>query len=169
MTQSIQTHAPNLVSFSEGMVDQNPWERNGKAQLVHHGAVDVDLFALIRTFVGHAVFSPLLGSEFLDAYPGISDDLHDLDNSLRYLLLGLPRWFPLQSLAQANMARHRLDNAIDSFHNALDKTALGSEPNSPWHDMSDVSEGMQARCATWRKYDLPPAVKGPLDLQMLQT
>lgn len=165
--QRIQSQVPNLVSFSEGLVDQNPWERSGRAELVQNEVAEVELFALIRAAVGHTTLPSLLGTEFLDVYPGVFDDLRDLDDSLKYLLLGLPRWFPIPSLVRANVARRRLDNAIDSFHKALDKAAIGSKLDPPWYDMSDVSQEMKARCTIWRKHDLPPAVKGPLDLQML--
>ena len=161
-TQRIQLQIPHLVSFSEGLVDQSPWERSSHAELVNHDAVEVNLFSLITTFAGHAILPSLLGSEFLDAYPGIFNDLLKLDGSIKYLLLGLPRWFPI-----ASTARHRLDNSIDSFHRALDKVAAGSKPDLPWRDMSDVSQEMKGRCALWRKHGLPPAVKGPLDLQLL--
>ena len=161
-TQRIQLQIPHLVSFSEGLVDQSPWERSSHAELVNHDAVEVNLFSLITTFAGHAILPSLLGSEFLDAYPGIFNDLLKLDGSIKYLLLGLPRWFPI-----ASTARRRLDNSIDSFHRALDKVAAGSKPDLPWRDMSDVSQEMKDRCALWRKHGLPPAVKGPLDLQLL--
>lgn len=167
MIQGLRSQLPNLVSFSEGVVDQNIWERSSHAELVHKNEVEIDFFTFIRAFFGHTTMPSLLGSEFLDVYPGVFDDLHDFDSSLKYLLLGLPRWFPMQSLAKANIARHRLDNAIDSFHKALDTTAAGDSPEQPWRDLSDVSQTMNARSAVWRKYKLPPALKGPLDLQLL--
>ena len=167
MLQNTQLHLPNLVTFSHGAIDQNIWERSSTAKLVGAGAVTVDLFALIRAFVGHMTFPSLLGSEFLDVYPGVFEDLYEFDKSLKYLLVGLPRWFPIQSLAKASIARHRLDNAIDSFHRALDKAAVGEMPGPPWRDLSDVSQVMRTRSAVWRKHNLPPAVRGPLDLQLL--
>lgn len=166
-TQRIQLQIPYLVSLSGGLVDQSPWERSSHAELVNDDAVEVDLFTLITAFAGHAILPSLLGSEFLDEYPGIFNDLRKLDSSMKYLLLGLPRWFPIESLASANIARHRLDNSIDSFHRALDNVVAGGKPDLPWREMSDVSQEMKARCALWRKHDLPPAVKGPLDLQLL--
>lgn len=167
MVQGTQLHLPNLVTFSHGAIDQNIWERSSNAELVQGGGVTVDLFALIRAFVGHMTFPSLLGSDFLDVYPGVFEDLYDVDSSLKYLLVGLPRWSPIQSLAKANIARHRLDNAIDSFHKALDKAALGDIPGPPWRDLSDVSQVMKTRSAIWRKHNLPPAVRGPLDLHLL--
>ena len=167
MVQSIRSQLPHLVSFSEGVVDQHIWERSSHAELVQMDEVVVDFFPFIRAFVGQTTMPSLLGSEFLDIYPGIFDDLHSFNSSLKYLLLGLPRWFPLQSLAKANIARHRLDNTIDSFHRALDTTAAGDAPELPWRDLSGVSQAMKARSAVWRKYNLPPALKGPLDLQLL--
>ena len=113
-------------------------------------------------------FTSLLGSEFVDNYPGVFDDLHDLDNSLKYLLLGLPRWFPLESLAKANLARHRLDNAIDSIHKALDMTAINRQPDQPWRELHDVSQEIKARCAIFEQLHLPPAVRGPLYVCILR-
>ena len=166
MVQNIRLQLPNLVTFSRGAVDQNIWERSSNAELVQGRAVAVDLFALVRAFIGHVTFPSLLGSEFLDVYPGMFEDLYEVDSSLKYLLVGLPRWFPIQSMAKANIARHRLDNAIDSFHKALDKAAVGEMPGPPWRDLGDVSQVVKTRSAIWRKHNLPPAVRGPLDLQL---
>ena len=166
MVQNARLQLPNLVTFSRGVVDQNIWERSSNANLVQGEAVAVNLFAFFRAFVGHVTFPSLIGSEFLDVYPGMFEDLDDVDSSIKYLFAGLPRWFPIQSLAKANIARHRLDDAIDSFHKALDKAAVGEMPGPPWRDLGDVSQVMKTRSAIWREHNLPPAVRGPLDLQL---
>ena len=167
LIQSLRLQLPNLVSFSESIVDQNPWERSSNAEVIGGDSVDADLYALVRVFVGHMLIPSLLGSDFLNVYPGVIDDLRDLGSSLKFLLLGLPRWFPLKPLAKANIARHRLDKTIDSYHTALDRFADGDEPNQPWTDLSDASQCMKARSATWRGHRVSPNVKGPSDLCFL--
>ena len=166
-TKSIQSQTPNLVSFSSSIIDQNLWERPSHTSTVDDGVVETDFFSLIQNFVGHGALPALLGTDFTDVYPGILEDLQDLDNGMKYLMLGIPRWFPFPTLARVSVARRRLDNAIDSFHRALDKIAADEEPDEPWKDLSDISDSMRDRSAVYRRYNVPPALKGPLDLHLI--
>ena len=171
----IQEHTPNLVSFSESIVDQSQWERAADAilQVANvHGkaaslAVEVNLFALIRNFVGNTALPSLVGTEFLDVYPKALDDLWDLDGGFNYLTLGLPRWFPIPSLTKAHIARRNLLQGIGSFQEAIDKVAAGEEPHQPWVEMRDVGHIMRERSSTWRAHGTPSKVKVPFDLSLL--
>lgn len=153
--QDLQSHAPNLVSFSDSIVDQNPWER-AAGPIIHTGditgdasTVEVSLFALIRTFVGSIALPSLVGKEFLENFPHILEDIHDLEEGFKYLVLGLPRWVPIPSLTKAHIARRRLLDAIDSLHGALDQAAADNEPNKPWRDLSDVGAIVKGMHAVW--------------------
>lgn len=87
IVRGIQEQGPNLVSFSDSIVDQNPWERAATPIIQHDtgsitgdaSSVEVSLFALIRTFVGNVALPSLFGREFLDYYPETLDDIQDLD------------------------------------------------------------------------------------------
>lgn len=153
--RGIQEHGPNLVSFSDSIVDQNTWERaaapinltdsiTGDAS-----SVEVNLFALIRNFVGNVALPSLVGTEFLENHPETLEDIQDLEEGFKYLVLGLPRWLPIPSLTKAHIARRRLLDAIRSLHRALDHIAVGNEPNQPWRDLSDVGAILKGRHAIW--------------------
>lgn len=87
IVRGIAEQGPNLVSFSESIVDQNPWER-AATPVIHHdtgsitgdaSSVEISLFALIRGFVGNVTLPSLVGREFLEYYPETLDDIQDLD------------------------------------------------------------------------------------------
>jgi hypothetical protein len=166
-TLLIQSQTPNLISFASGMIDQNLWERPSHTRVIDAQIVESDVFSLLENFAGYAAVTALLGTDFMAVYPSILEDLKDLDSGMPYLLLGIPRWFPIPAMAKASTARRRLDSNIDSFHRALDKVAAGEQPEEPWRDLTDVSNLIQARNAVYRKHHLPPALKGPLDLHFI--
>ena len=166
-TLLIQSQTPNLISFASGMIDQNLWERPSHTRVIDAQIVESDFFALINNFTGYVVLTALLGTDFMAVYPSILEDLQDLDSGMPYLMLGIPRWFPIPAMAKASTARRRLDSNIDSFHRALDKVAAGEQPEEPWRDLTDVSNLIQARNAVYRDYHIPPALKGPLDLHFI--
>lgn len=171
----VQEHTPNLVSFSESIVDQSQWERAADANLRGANvrsragslAVEVNLFSLIRNFVGNIALPSLVGTEFLDIYPKALDDLWDLDGGFSYLTLGLPRWFPIPSLTKAHIARRNLLEGIVSFHGAIDKVAAGQEPHQPWVEVRDVGHIIKERSSVWRAHGTPSTVKAPFDLSLL--
>ncbi|CAD6572719.1 MAG: Cholesterol 7-alpha-monooxygenase [Alectoria sarmentosa] len=173
--RGIQEQGPNLVSFSDSIVDQNPWERAATPIIHHHtgritgdaSSVEVSLFALIRTFVGSLLVPSLVGREFLENYPEALEDIQDLDDGLKYLVLGLPRWLPIPSLSKAHIARRRLLDAIRSLHGSLDQTAAGNEPNQPWRDLSDVGAVLKGRHAIWNAYGTPRDIRASSDLSLL--
>ena len=167
MIKIIQAQAPNLVSFSASMIDQNLWERLSHTSTIDDETVETEFFSLIQRFTAYLTLITLLGTDFMVVYPGILEDLSNLDNGMKYLLLGIPRWFPIPSLTKASAARHRLDNAIDAFHRALDRAAVSEELEEPWRDLSDVSDLIKQRSALYRKHSAPPVLKGPLDLHFI--
>lgn len=175
--KSMQEHVPNLVSFASSIVDQSFWERSGfptdiSEASVSNGtpnAVEVNLFSLVRNFVGYITVSTLMGSELMDLYPRVLEDIWDLNNGFKYLLLGVPRWIPIPSLTRAHIARFNLLIGMKAFHQAIDRLATGSELDLPWRDVSDVSELMKETSSIWRFYAAPPDLKAPCDLSLLST
>lgn len=171
----IEEHLSTLISFASSIVDQSFWERSGFPTNISRidtsdgglEAVDVNLFSLIRNFVGYVSVSSLMGSEFMELYPSVLQDITDMNGGFKYLLLGLPRWVPIRSLTRAYMARFNLLNGIKSFHRSLNHVATGNEPDRPWRDMSDVSDLMKARSAVWQSHGVPPGVTAPCDLAFL--
>lgn len=171
----LQENVPELVSFNESIVDQNVWERTANPRVLPQqgglgapsSVADVNLFELIRNFVGHIMIPSLVGTDLMAIYPSILDDLWDLEGGSKYLALGLPRWFPIPVLSKANIARWRLLNQIDSFHRVLDGASIGEEPEQPWTDLGDVSEIMKFRNAVWQAHKISPNVKASADLHLL--
>lgn len=174
---SIQEHVPNLVSFASSIVDQSFWERSGfptdiseaRALNSSPNVVEANLFALVRNFVGYITVSSLMGSELINLYPGVLEDIWNLNSGFKYLLLGVPRWVPIPSLTRAHMARFNLLIGMEAFHQALDRLATGNEPDLPWRDVSDVSELMKGTNHVWQSYATPADVKAPCSLSLLST
>ena len=167
ITRNTEFAMPNLISFSESLVDQHPWERVSHTIPLDAETVEANLFSLIRSFVGYTICSPLLGRDFMEIYPSILEDLWDFDAGFRYLLLGLPRLLPIKPLARARNARRRMRSAIDSFHRALDKEAVGEDLEAPWRDLHDICGTMRDRSSIYREEGIPSSVKGPLDLHFI--
>lgn len=173
----MQEHVPNLVSFASSIVDQSFWERSGfptgiseaSASNGSPNAVEVNLFSLVRNFVGYVTVSSLMGSELMDLYPSVLEDIWNLNSGFKYLLLGVPRWVPIPSLTRAHKARFNLLVGMKAFHQALDLLATGSEPGLPWRDMSDVSEFMKGKNSIWQFCGAPPDLKASCDLSHLST
>jgi hypothetical protein len=167
----IEESTPDLVSFSQSIVDQNPWERAANAVVVDgdqsSAAVEASLFPLIRNFVGYIATPALMGSAFMEYYPTVCQDLWDFDRAFMLLALGLPRWVPIPRLSKAYAARQRLVNGVAEFHRALAATAEGKDPGFHWRDMGDVSETMRGRAKAFREAGLKPEESGPGDLAVL--
>ena len=166
--KAIEKLIPDLISFSESLVDQSRWERMANTSLYPDSpSVEVNFFTLIRNFIGQVLVPPVFGTEFLDVYPAALDDLWDLDSGWKYLLLGLPRFLPIPALAETHIARRNLLQGLESYHEALDKVAAGEEPNQPWIELSDIGQMMKDRSAIWRAHGTPSEIKGPAELTLL--
>ena len=138
-------------------MDQYPWER-AATPITHIGRVtgdashvEVNLFALIGTFVGNISLPSLAGREVLENYPETLKDIQDLEAGFKYLVLGFPCWLPIPSLTKAHIARRRLPDTLASFHGALDQIAAGNEVNQPWRDLSDVAAMLTGRHKVWNE------------------
>lgn len=167
LVESIERTTVNLVSFSESRVDQTVWERASNVHVlpgVEHCA-EVDLFPLIRNFVGDQATTILMGSAFMDNNPNVLADLWTWDYQFNLMLLGLPAWFP--GMATAYGARARMQKAMQEFHQALHDSEEGEDSGYKWQDLSDVSEVMRLRFDAWKRIGEPVKISGIGDLAVL--
>ncbi|KAL2036993.1 hypothetical protein N7G274_010278 [Stereocaulon virgatum] len=163
--RGIQEHTPELVSFSTSIVDQNIWERTA-SPTIDISAVEINLFTLIKNFVGQISLPALAGNEFLEAYPTTLDDLWDLDGGIKWLMLGVNRLLGIPSLTRAHLARRRLLDALHTFHRAIDGVHAGDEPKEPFRQLSDVGSLLETSRSLWRSSSLRD-VNGLYDLSLL--
>ena len=175
MASKTQEEAPGLVSSSQSIVDQNPWERSANPEIAHGDtrlkgkpqAVEADMFALVRNFVGYVTTSSLAGTNFQEVQPHFLENLWSLEIKWRYMLLGLPRWLPIPGLPKAYIARRELYHNISSFHRAMNNYAAGEALESGWSDLEDASALLKSRNAVWTAHRTPANVKASADLSLL--
>ena len=177
LVKIIQEDGPNLVSFSESMVDENLWERLANPTVVSRRSdpednevflsVEVDMFALIRNFVGMMTMRALMGKDWADSQSNFVDLLWSFDNGFRSMVMGVPRWVPIPGLSKAYIARRRLCQILASFHRAMDSHATSETSTSFLNDFDEVSQLIKDRCSIWRAHGTEESVKGPADLSLL--
>ena len=173
----IQEDGANLVSFSESMVDENPWERLSNPKVISKEGiskekedrltVEVDIFALIRNFVGLVTLRSLMGTDWADSQSAFMSDLSSFDDGWPSMLMGLPRWLPIPGLSKAYIARRSLCKSLTAFHQAMDNDAAGITSVSLSDDFSGVSELVKERCVVWRAHHTTRSVKASADLSLL--
>ena len=172
---AIEENVPNMISFSKSIVDQPSWERISSVPTnptagddsAASPSLEISLFLLIQNFVAHITTTSIMGFDFHDHYPWFLDDIWDLDNGFKYLLLGFPRWLPIQSLTKAHLARQRLKSEINEFHRALQVTKDEREPAYPLTAMGGVSAVMKDRSEVWREHGSTADVQVSRDLDLL--
>ncbi|RLL96231.1 hypothetical protein CFD26_100710 [Aspergillus turcosus] len=165
----IERETPSLVTFCRSMVDQAPWERRSEAEVIdgqEKPTAEVNLFALVRNFVGHISTSVAMGQAFLEAYPDLLDDMWDFDNRFPALSLGAPRWLPLPGLSAAYAARDRILDALAAYHQAFVSWDEGIDPGVKFRDLDDVSEPMKQRIRKFKELGLSPRSSAPGHLSL---
>ena len=53
--------------------------------------IETNFYSIIKEFICHASLTALRGTDSTIAYPGVAEDLEDLDHGMRYVLQGVPR------------------------------------------------------------------------------
>jgi hypothetical protein len=114
------------------------------------------LFALVSNFVGHINTTFLMGEAFVEAFPGLTEDLGTLDNSYVTLFIGTPRYVPHPSASAGHAARDRLRHVMSIFHRALAAWDDGIDAGIELRDLEDASELVKDRMRTFRKLELSP-------------
>ena len=174
---SVEHNTPFLVTFSSSRVDQLPWERASSLEVQARtqtssgsdaaSSITVPLSTLIRNFIGHLLLKSLLGSDLMELYPGICEDLHELDKGFEWIVMGIPRWIPLPGHLAAHLAKRRLEAAFRGLYAALSRVAAGDDPGAGWNDLSDVSEIMRARSDFYRERNLPESLRLAFDIDFV--
>ncbi|RJE22509.1 Cytochrome p450 [Aspergillus sclerotialis] len=165
----IKRESPNLVTFCRSPVDQAPWERASHAVVGDSNPTvcEVNLFALVRNFVGHVTTSAFMGQALNDTFPRLLEDLWKLDDQLVPLSLGVSRWIPLPGASTACAARGQLLHALTVFHEAFTSWEDGIDPGIKFRDFDDVSEPVKRQIQTLRKFNLGASASAPGHLSLL--
>lgn len=174
VSRVIERMVPDLVSNNESLVDQQLWERQADAHpkeqiygMKTRLVTEASFVQLINNFVGHVLFTAVLGEDFIETYPLILDQLSDIDNGWKYLAFGLPRWIPPPATMKAHFARRRCHTTLRAFHAALDTVAKGEEGPRPWDDLASITPYMKSRHASMREHRLSARTRAALDLAAL--
>ncbi|KAJ5562230.1 hypothetical protein N7461_000991 [Penicillium sp. DV-2018c] len=166
----VQRDMPNLVSFCESPVDQNPWERGTSGVEVpdetDQTVCEGNLFALLSNFGGHIISSFLMGETFVENFPNLAEDLGRLDDCFVTLFAGTPRWFPHPAASKGHAASDRLRHVMSVFHRAMVASDDGIDPGIELRDLDDVSELVIDRMRTFRKLELSPGASAAAHLSL---
>lgn len=139
-----------MISFVDGEIDFQPWERVANASYISGTEMELDLMAMMRDMMGHASVPALFGRGLMDKHPDILRDVYDMDAGMVMFLAGLPPWTPWPACSKAHQARQRVWKAIDDFHQALDADCEGKTYDASWGDFEDVSAFIMKRHAIFR-------------------
>ncbi|KAJ5083296.1 hypothetical protein N7456_012723 [Penicillium angulare] len=158
ITRSLQRHVSSLVSFSRSPVDQFPWERDSCVELLEQDqpACEVELFSLIREFVGHQITGILLGEAFLDSFPGFLSQVWRLESNFVSLFVGFKRWAPSPGVSAGHAAREQLLHIMSVLYRAFTACDDGMDPGIELRDLDDMSDLFKQRMRTFRKLGLSP-------------
>lgn len=145
--------------------DLAPWERHASVDRIEsqHPSVEVSLFPLLTSFLGHMTLPVMMGNAFVANSPNALDDIDILDDSFLGLAAKLPRWLP--PLRKAYEARDRLHQGLASFYHALDNEAEGQHTTFPG-DLSDVSDLIRSYDGIWKRIGLSVHARATAGLSM---
>jgi hypothetical protein len=170
--KTLQRQLPELISFCASPIDQMLWERPSNMQITEsrkaeNDAVDVDLFSLLRSFLGYAATPPVFGQAFTDLSETLFEDLFAFNAGMEQLSMGLPRWVPMIGTTRAHLARRRLLQMIAKFQAALDRDVLEGDPGAEWIELDDVSTLVRERNRLYRESDLSSSQRAGSELALL--
>jgi hypothetical protein len=158
ISRDIRANITDLVTFNPSLVDQMPWERVARAELVTTAlgetVVEADFFTLIRDFCANTAIPTLFGTDLLSNAPDLIENMWTYDRGFFLLSTGLSRFVPIPGLARAHIARWRCLLEFEAFHTALDKHSRGEDPGSKWSNLQDVGSLIQARVPVYQKHKL---------------
>ena len=135
---NLEQYIPQMMSFTDSEIDQQPWERRAKALFVSDTETDVNLMAVLRELMGHSAVPGIFGRSLLEKYPNFLQDIYEMDTGMMYFVMGLPAWTPIPKVYRAHLARQRCWRVMDDYQAALDAKAAG-KPDPMWGDLDDVS------------------------------
>lgn len=146
---NIERNIPEMISFMDAEIDQQPWEKWAGATYISDTETEVSLMALLRDMLGQASIPSLFGRAFIDNFPDVLHDVYEMDQGLVFFLMGLPAWTPWPAVLKAHIARTRVWTAMDAHQKALDADADGNN-SAAWDDLDDVSDIIKERNAVFR-------------------
>ena len=148
--RGLEQNIPQMISFMESEIDQQPWERFAQASYISDTETELDLMSLMRDMMGNASVPGLFGRALMEKYPDLLHDVYDMDAGMYFFLVGLPAWTPWPGVLKAHMARSRVLKALDDHQTALDATVGGKPVDPTWGDFDDVSDFIMKRHETFR-------------------
>ena len=161
--KGLEQNIPQMISFMDGEIDQQPWERYANATYISDTEMELNLMSLMRDMMGSASVPGLFGGALMEKYPDLLHDVYDMDAGMYFFLAGLPAWTPWPGVLKAHMARTRVQKAIDDHQKALDAIVEGRPVDPSWGDLDDVSEYIMKRHETSQS-KFP---KNPINLDLM--
>ena len=145
--------------------DLAPWEQHASVERIetHDLSVEVNLYPLLTSFVGHMTLPAMMGKAYAANSPNALEDIDLLDDSFFGITAGLPRWLPW--LRKAYEARDRLHQGLASLYHALDMEAEGQR-SGRYKDLSDVSELIRSYDRIWKRIGLSVHARAAAGLSM---
>ncbi|KAL4875549.1 RNA12 protein-domain-containing protein [Aspergillus karnatakaensis] len=169
----LERETPNLVTFCPAVIDQMPWERPVDIKVLEGNAdrqaCEVDLFSLIRYFVGTVTTTSLFGGAILETFPDLLKDIWAIDDQFATLSLGPPRYLT-PGISAAYVARDRLLDILTVFHQASLLWDEGKDLPVDFRDLrdlEDVSEPIKKRVRKSKELGLSPKESAPAHLSLL--
>jgi len=110
--RGLERDIPRMISFMASEIDQQPWERFGKASYISDSETEINLMALMRDLLGHASVPGIFGNAIMEKHPELLHDVYDMDQGLYFFLMRLPSFTPWPGVLKAHAARARLWKAV---------------------------------------------------------
>lgn len=158
ITRFLKRNIASLVTFCRSPVDQTPWERDSQVELLDNDQTVclVDLYGLVRGFVGQNMTQLLMGESFVESFQGFLSQVWTLDDNFVPMFVGIPRSVPTPGVSSGYAARDNLLHIMSVFYRAFSAWDDGIDPGIELRDLEDVSELVKQRMRTFRKLELSP-------------
>lgn len=82
--RNLEDNIPQMISFMDSEIDQQPWERFAKATYISDSETELNFCALMRDMMGSASVPGLFGRALMDKYPDLLHDVYDMDAGLYF-------------------------------------------------------------------------------------
>lgn len=164
--QELEHRLPDLVTLGTSETKRKSWEQHCNVRSVDNGsAVEADLTALMRSFVGTIALPSLTGADFLRNNPNWLEDHWYWDSYFGTYLTGMPHFLP--PLRKASAARQRMMDQIEEWQDAVSAYAEGRETEEKWRNLSDVPVLMVERIKGWKELGVPVVARTANDIMLI--
>ena len=174
--KQIKTHATDITTLNERLVDQNSWERTAEVVVKilpsqtsqeRELVAEVNLFALLTSFLGSLIADSLIGEFILDDEDFFSKNIWELERGCKWLMLQTPRWIPIPSLLRALIAQKNLLHHLKYNCTRVQK-GLGQQEDG---DASDEFDGFGdvfcARIEDAKASGLPDKIVSSIEMSLV--